>query len=64
MQDLAISGTSDFTEIFPERMPLEPIIIVLEDGIMRGPNSHLALSTQISLGDPGRCGFGIFEYQL
>jgi hypothetical protein len=63
MQDLAISGTSDF-----KMFPGSPPIIVLEDVIMRGPiiKSNFALGPQISLGDPRYCavhvGFGIFEY--
>ena len=56
MQDLAISGTSDF------KTP-DPLIIVLEHGITRAPKSKFVLGPQISLSAGSVCSFGIFEYE-
>ena len=65
MQDLAISGTSDF-KTFPKGCPRIPLTTVLEDRITRAPKSKLVLGPQISLGAVHAVydGFGIFEYQL
>jgi hypothetical protein len=64
MQDLAISGISDFNIFLG--MPPDPLIVVLEHGITRAPKSKFVLCPQISL-SAVQCmliRFGVFEYQL
>jgi hypothetical protein len=53
MQDLAISGTSEFQHFPRGSRPRTPLIIVLEDEITRGLKLSLVLGTQIP-----------WEYQL
>jgi hypothetical protein len=64
MQDLAISGTSDF-KLFPGAAP-GPLIIVLEHGITRAPKSKFVLGPQISViaVQYVYVRFDIFEYEL